>query len=303
MLHLLHTPSRHEPPRAAPRAALVRLPVPHHGGIGGEQGGPRCALFLDRFRANDLPYVDIAIAVHRRRRRRHLHPGRGRLTNLRNLQVGSLVAFAVHALAFWWLVHGRASGGRAVRRHLHLGGRALGAGAGAGLDAGQLRHDHARGQARVRPSSAAAPFWAGSSAASRPRASAVAVRHREHAAGLRTLVPVVCAGSSGRSGATGRHRSATSTPGGRAKGGHRHRSGQPHPRLAISDGDRARSSGCRRSSRPSRAGSSRPSPRPTSRTPTSWRCSSARSTWWPGCVARAPGAAHRPRCAAPAASA
>ena len=36
----------------------------------------RDALFLDRFRAIDLPYVDIAIAAHRRHRRQRLHLGR-----------------------------------------------------------------------------------------------------------------------------------------------------------------------------------------------------------------------------------
>lgn len=62
----------------------------------------RDALFLDRFAATDLPYVDIAIAVlvgfiagvYLRA---------GSRTNLRNLQVISLLAFAVSALVFWWL--------------------------------------------------------------------------------------------------------------------------------------------------------------------------------------------------------
>ena len=64
----------------------------------------RDALFLDRYRAIDLPYVDIAIAV--------LVGGAasayiwfGHRMNLRNLQVGSLVFFAANALVFWsWSV-------------------------------------------------------------------------------------------------------------------------------------------------------------------------------------------------------
>ncbi len=60
----------------------------------------RDALFLDRYRAIDLPYVDIAIAALV-----GLAAGfyiwLGHKTNLRNLQVGSLVFFAVNALFFW----------------------------------------------------------------------------------------------------------------------------------------------------------------------------------------------------------
>ncbi len=61
----------------------------------------RDALFLDRFDATSLPYVDIAIAilvgmvvgVYIRV---------GSRTNLRNVQVGSLLTFALIAVAFWW---------------------------------------------------------------------------------------------------------------------------------------------------------------------------------------------------------
>ncbi len=61
----------------------------------------RDALFLDRYRAVDLPYADIAIAllvgvvmsVYIRA---------GERLNLRNLQVVSLLAFAVSALGLWW---------------------------------------------------------------------------------------------------------------------------------------------------------------------------------------------------------
>ena len=61
----------------------------------------RDALFLARFRAEDLPYADIAIAlivgvvasVYIRA---------GERLNLRNLQVASLLGFALSALGFWW---------------------------------------------------------------------------------------------------------------------------------------------------------------------------------------------------------
>jgi ATP:ADP antiporter, AAA family len=61
----------------------------------------RDALFLDRFDATDLPYADIAIAVLV-----GLVVGvyirAGARTNVRNVQIGSLLAFAASALAFWW---------------------------------------------------------------------------------------------------------------------------------------------------------------------------------------------------------
>ncbi len=53
----------------------------------------RDALFLDRYRAIDLPYVDIAIAVLVGLAA-SLYIWVGHRTNLRNLQVGSLVFFA-----------------------------------------------------------------------------------------------------------------------------------------------------------------------------------------------------------------
>ena len=64
----------------------------------------RDALFLDRYRAIDLPYVDIAIAglvsVAAA-----LYIWFGQRTNLRNLQVGSLLFFATTAVVFWaWSV-------------------------------------------------------------------------------------------------------------------------------------------------------------------------------------------------------
>ncbi|HWI17346.1 MAG TPA: hypothetical protein VNT81_06345, partial [Vicinamibacterales bacterium] len=60
----------------------------------------RDALFLDRFRAIDLPYVDIAIAVLVGLAAT-LYIWIGHRTNLRNLQVGSLIFFALNALFFW----------------------------------------------------------------------------------------------------------------------------------------------------------------------------------------------------------
>jgi len=61
----------------------------------------RDALFLERYEAVDLPYVDIAIAlivgvvasVYIRA---------GERLNLRNLQVSSLLGFGASALGFWW---------------------------------------------------------------------------------------------------------------------------------------------------------------------------------------------------------
>jgi AAA family ATP:ADP antiporter len=73
----------------------------------------RDALFLDRFRAIDLPYVDIAIAVIVGAVT-GIYLRAGERTNLRNLQVGSLVAFAASALAFWWLSIGPAAQNRAL---------------------------------------------------------------------------------------------------------------------------------------------------------------------------------------------
>jgi AAA family ATP:ADP antiporter len=60
----------------------------------------RDALFLDRYRAIDLPYVDIAIAVMVGLVA-SFYIWIGHRTNLRNLQVGSLVFFGVTSLGFW----------------------------------------------------------------------------------------------------------------------------------------------------------------------------------------------------------
>jgi AAA family ATP:ADP antiporter len=70
----------------------------------------RDALFLDRFRAIDLPYVDIAIAVLVGFTAA-LYIRIGYRTNLRNLQVGSLVFFALTSLFFWvWVALASESG-------------------------------------------------------------------------------------------------------------------------------------------------------------------------------------------------
>ena len=60
----------------------------------------RDALFLDRYRAIDLPYVDIAIAALVGIAA-SMYIWVGHRTNLRNLQVGSLLFFAANALVFW----------------------------------------------------------------------------------------------------------------------------------------------------------------------------------------------------------
>jgi AAA family ATP:ADP antiporter len=93
--------SRSELARALPLFAYLFLVM--SGSVASKAA--RDALFLDRFRAIDLPYVDIAIAVIV-----GLVAGiyirAGERTNLRNLQVGSLAAFAASALLFWWLIVG-----------------------------------------------------------------------------------------------------------------------------------------------------------------------------------------------------
>ncbi len=60
----------------------------------------RDALFLDRYRAIDLPYVDIAIAFMVGIAA-SVYLWVGHRTNLRNLLVGSILFFAANALVFW----------------------------------------------------------------------------------------------------------------------------------------------------------------------------------------------------------
>src|SRR5215475_6101408 len=61
----------------------------------------RASLFLEQFKAVQLPYADIAVAalvgfiVA-------LYIRLGRKVNLRNLQVGTLALFAVSFFGFWW---------------------------------------------------------------------------------------------------------------------------------------------------------------------------------------------------------
>jgi ATP:ADP antiporter, AAA family len=70
----------------------------------------RDALFLDRFSPLELPYVDIAIALLVAVVA-SLYIRVGLRTNLRNLQVGSLLVFSASAAGFWWLSQGTADEG------------------------------------------------------------------------------------------------------------------------------------------------------------------------------------------------
>jgi ATP:ADP antiporter, AAA family len=69
----------------------------------------RDALFLERYRAIDLPYADIVIAVLVALVV-SLYLRIGRHTSLRNVQVASLLFFAGLGLFFWWLSGGAAAG-------------------------------------------------------------------------------------------------------------------------------------------------------------------------------------------------
>jgi AAA family ATP:ADP antiporter len=82
----------------------------------------RDALFLDRYRAIDLPYVDIAIAVLVGAAA-SAYIWFGHRTNLRNLQVGSLIVFALNALIFWWwsIANAQESGVMFVAIYLWVG--------------------------------------------------------------------------------------------------------------------------------------------------------------------------------------
>src|SRR5687768_7667894 len=83
--------------RALPLFAYLFLTMA--GSVASKAG--RDALFLDRFPATALPYVDIAIAVIV-----GLFAGIyiriGARTNIRNVQIASLVLFALTAVGFWW---------------------------------------------------------------------------------------------------------------------------------------------------------------------------------------------------------
>ncbi|MGQ0734923.1 MAG: Npt1/Npt2 family nucleotide transporter [Acidobacteriota bacterium] len=92
--------------RALPLGAYLFLTIA--GSVASKAA--RDALFLDRFDATALPYVDIAIAVLVA-----LVAGvyirAGARTNLRNVQIGSLAAFAATALVFWWYASRPDTGG------------------------------------------------------------------------------------------------------------------------------------------------------------------------------------------------
>jgi ATP:ADP antiporter, AAA family len=60
----------------------------------------RDALFLDRFDATSLPFVDIAIAIIVGLAA-GIYIRAGSRTNLRNVQIGTLVTFAATAIVFW----------------------------------------------------------------------------------------------------------------------------------------------------------------------------------------------------------
>jgi len=81
----------------------------------------RDALFLDQYRAIDLPYVDIAIAVLVGLVV-SLYIRASRWLPLRTLQIGSLLFFAANCLIFWWLSRlGDGSGGLFVTIYLWVG--------------------------------------------------------------------------------------------------------------------------------------------------------------------------------------
>lgn len=61
----------------------------------------RDALFLERYRAVDLPFADIVIALFVGVAA-SIYIRAGERLNLRNLQVASLLGFAASALGFWW---------------------------------------------------------------------------------------------------------------------------------------------------------------------------------------------------------
>ncbi|MGH9387723.1 MAG: Npt1/Npt2 family nucleotide transporter, partial [Vicinamibacterales bacterium] len=81
----------------------------------------RDALFLDRYRAIDLPYVDIAIAALAGLSAA-LYIRIGHRTNLSNLQVGALFFFSLSALGFWrWTVQAPESGPLFVAIYVWVG--------------------------------------------------------------------------------------------------------------------------------------------------------------------------------------
>lgn len=90
--------SKDEWPRAWPLAAYLFLTTA--GSVASK--ATRDALFLDRFRAVDLPYVDIAIAALVGLAVA-LYLRAYRWLSVPALQIGSLCLFAASCVGFWWL--------------------------------------------------------------------------------------------------------------------------------------------------------------------------------------------------------
>ncbi|MFN7976896.1 MAG: Npt1/Npt2 family nucleotide transporter [Vicinamibacterales bacterium] len=106
--------SKDEWPRAWPLAAYLFLTTA--GSVASK--ATRDALFLDRFRAVDLPYVDIAIAVLVGVAVA-LYLRAYRWLSVPALQIGSLCLFAASCVGFWWL-SGRGGDGRVVFIAIYL---------------------------------------------------------------------------------------------------------------------------------------------------------------------------------------
>jgi AAA family ATP:ADP antiporter len=94
--------SRRELSRAFPLFAYLFLIMA--GSVASKAA--RDALFLDQFPAIYLPYVDIAIAAIVGLVAA-LYIRAGERTSVRNVQMGSLVAFGASSLVFWWLARER----------------------------------------------------------------------------------------------------------------------------------------------------------------------------------------------------
>ena len=107
------------------------------------------ALFLSRFQAKQLAYADISssvlvalvvagyVIVARR-------------VHLRNLLVGSMLFFASNFAVFWLLAHRYSGLVWLFPVVLRLGKGLWSSGPDPNLDSGELRPDHARGEARFR---------------------------------------------------------------------------------------------------------------------------------------------------------
>jgi AAA family ATP:ADP antiporter len=89
----------HELGRALPLGAYLFLTIA--GSVASKAA--RDALFLDRFPVTSLPYVDIAVAVLVGVLA-GVYIRLGARTNVRNVQVTTLLIFAFTAIVFWWFV-------------------------------------------------------------------------------------------------------------------------------------------------------------------------------------------------------